>query len=131
MTPRPCIDCGESTTSTRCPDCEPEHEAQRGSSTARGYNSRWQRLSLRARKLQPFCTDCNATEDLQVHHHRWPAWSLRDVEVLCLDCHATRPNVRAEPGEEPLPHRKERPPLRQSFSHNSSSHLNRRHHDHV
>ena len=46
---------GQPTAGTRCP----EH---------RGYDRRWRVLSERARKLQPWCSDCGATEDLQADH---------------------------------------------------------------
>lgn len=69
MTLRPCIDCGQPTDQTRCPDCAPTHNTQRTTSFRdRGYSAAWDKLSKRARKLQPFCTDCGATENLQLDH---------------------------------------------------------------
>lgn len=117
---RPCIDCGQVTTDTRCPDCQRQTWRQtnqrRGTFRQRGYGSKWDRLSHRARRLQPFCTDCHTTQDLQLDHLPG-AWerqaagkSLRlgiDVEVCCRDCNIARgaargPNVRQDPGEAPL-----------------------------
>jgi len=78
MTLRPCLDCGEPTALTRCP----EH---------RGYDAEWDRLSRRARRLQPWCSDCGSTEDLQADHLP-SAWErraqrkplrLKDIEVVC------------------------------------------------
>ena len=55
MTLRCCLKCGEPTTGPRCP----EHTTDaKGTATARGYNSSWDRLSKRARRLQPFCSLC-------------------------------------------------------------------------
>ena len=91
MTMRPCIDCGEPTASTRCP----EH---------RGYDSDWDRLSRKARKLQRFCSDCGSTEDLQTDHSP-DAWArkaagkpirLRDVDVVCGPCNRVRGQARPE-----------------------------------
>jgi len=49
---RPCLDCGEFTIGTRCPDCATPHrrraqrrqDAQRGTSTQRGYGAAHQAL---------------------------------------------------------------------------------------
>lgn len=91
MTPRPCIDCGTPSAMTRCP----EH---------RGYNSEWDRLSRRARKLQPWCSDCGATENLQCDHSP-EAWArkaagkpirLRDVDVVCGPCNVERGQARPD-----------------------------------
>lgn len=92
MTPRPCLDCGAPSASTRCP----EH---------RGYDSAWERLSKKARKLQPFCSDCGATENLQADHSP-EAWArraagkpirLKDVDVVCGPCNTARGQARPEP----------------------------------
>jgi 5-methylcytosine-specific restriction endonuclease McrA len=40
---RPCLECGRLTQWSRCAD----HRTQRGSATARGYGSAWQRTSAR------------------------------------------------------------------------------------
>lgn len=92
MTLRPCLDCGEPGTGPRCP----EHTVHSAKPTAhsRGYDAAWARLSKRARRLQPFCTECGATEDLQTDHTP-EAWArkaagkpirLSDVQVLCGPC---------------------------------------------
>ena len=92
MTLRPCLDCGRPTASTHCP----EH---------RGYDSAWERLSQRARKLQPWCSDCGATEGLTCDHSP-EAWArraagkpirLRDVDVVCGPCNTARGQARPEP----------------------------------
>lgn len=91
MTLRPCIDCGEPADGPRCPDhtVDPKPAA-----TARGYDAAWKQLSRRARRLQPFCTSCGATEDLQADHTP-EAWArkaagkpirLQDIRVLCGPC---------------------------------------------
>ncbi len=55
MVSRPCLDCGAATKATRCPDCTSARNIARGSSTARGYNSRWRALSERIRRRNPLC----------------------------------------------------------------------------
>ncbi len=96
MTAKPCLDCGTLSASTRCPPC-------------RGYDSEWERLSKKARKLQPFCSDCGATEDLQADHSP-EAWTrraagkpirLKDVDVVCGPCNIGRGQARPEPGGTP------------------------------
>lgn len=91
MTLRPCLDCGEPTEGPRCP----EHTLDtKPDATARGYDAAWKRLSKRARRLQPFCSQCGSTEDLQTDHTP-EAWArkaagksirLLDVRVLCGPC---------------------------------------------
>ena len=103
MTLRPCLGCGEPTDRTRCPGCQPAD--QRPSSTRRGYDAAWRRLSQRARRLQPFCDDCGAVADLTTDHTT-EAWErhaaglpirLQDVAVVCRSCNARR--GRAKPVE--------------------------------
>lgn len=100
---RPCVEpgCGELSEHTRCL----EHTRPRThelSSTDRGYDSVWHRLSKRARKLQPWCSDCLGTTDLTTDHTE-RAWArkaagksirLRDVDVLCRSCNAKRGAAR-------------------------------------
>lgn len=99
MTLRPCIDCGEPAAGPRCA----EHTTD-GKPTAhtRGYDAAWTRLSKRARRLQPFCTDCGATEDLQGDHTP-EAWQrkaaglpirLADIAVVCARCNRRRGAAR-------------------------------------
>lgn len=82
MTMTACLDCGQPSSATRCPDCAAGRPT---------YDSAWNRLSIRARKAQPFCSDCSTTHDLTTDHTP-AAWQrkaagkpirLRDVQVLC------------------------------------------------
>jgi hypothetical protein len=91
MTLRPCLDCGEPPALTPCP----EH---------RGYDAGWDRLSRRAGRLQPWCSDCGSTEDLQADHLP-SAWErraqrkplrLKDIEVVCGECNRARGSSRPE-----------------------------------
>ncbi len=117
----PCISCGTPSTSTRCPDCQPAREQQRGTARERGYDAAWTRLSARARRLQPFCTDCGSVEQLSADHTP-EAWQrraegkvirLEDVAVLCSPCNNRRGAARgplssrqaATRGENPLRNR--------------------------
>lgn len=88
MTLTACIVCGDVTARTRCP----LHDRDRGKASAgrRGYDYRWQRLSERARRLQPWCSDCGTSDDLTADHLHWPARGLEDVEVVCRSCNSKR-----------------------------------------
>lgn len=105
----PCSLCGELTKDTICDDCRPDAERQRlksvqvkRSSAARGYTSKWRRLSERARALQPFCSDCGATDDLQADHspETWERFNrglplrITDVDVVCGPCNRRRGAAR-------------------------------------
>jgi 5-methylcytosine-specific restriction endonuclease McrA len=120
MTLRPCLDCGEPAAGPRCP----EHTVDRKPPAAeRGYDGAWTRLSKRARRLQPFCTDCGSTEDLQADHTP-EAWArkaagkairLQDIRVVCGPCNraagaargpsATRGGTPSASAVDPLPRR--------------------------
>lgn len=98
---RPCLDCGQLSDTTRCS----EHRADtKPTARNRGYDTAWDRLSARARKLQPFCTDCGATTDLQTDHTP-EAWAraarglplrLTDVAVVCGPCNRRRGAARGQ-----------------------------------
>lgn len=108
---RPCATCGEPTSDTRCPEHTVTHRAAnrrpevKASTRSRGYGTAWRKLSERARKLQPFCSDCGAREDLTVDHtpEAWERYNagkpvrLRDVDVVCRPCNGAR--GRARPSE--------------------------------
>jgi 5-methylcytosine-specific restriction protein A len=97
---RPCLDCGTPSSNTRCPDHL--RHAPKPSAASRGYDNQWTRLSRRARRLQPWCTDCGSTENLQTDHLP-SAWErkaagktigLTDVDVVCGDCNRRRGAAR-------------------------------------
>ena len=109
-----CPDCGgvftRDGTDNRaaCKDCRPADDgaarARRmvGTTTERGYGSRWQRLARKARALQPFCSDCGATDDL-TGDHSIEAWKrhdagktvrLQDIDVVCRRCNSERGAAR-------------------------------------
>ena len=89
---KPCLDCGEVTEGSRCAAHTRERErASKGSAKERGYGYAWDKLSRRARQLQPWCLICGSPDDLQTDHTP-EAWArkaagksirLRDVRVLC------------------------------------------------
>ena len=110
-----CSDCGapyeREHPGAQCPECEPadlrayeRHGRRRGKTAARGYGARWQRLSRRARALQPFCSDCGSPDDLTTDHSI-EAWKrheqgksirLQDIDVVCNRCNAERGAARGE-----------------------------------
>ena len=99
MTLRPCLDCGEPSTGPRCPEHTVDTKAP---AAARGYDWQWTKLSRRARKLQPWCEDCGAIEDLQTDHspEAWAAKAagkpikLSMVSVVCGQCNRRRGAAR-------------------------------------
>ncbi len=124
MTLRPCLICGQPAARPRCP----EHTVDtKPTAHARGYDAAWQRLSKRARRLQPFCTDCGSTEDLQCDHtpEAWARKSasktlrLADIAVVCGDCNRSRSAARGTTvtrGDDPLAVKPD-PAGRQNLSH--------------
>lgn len=108
----PCIDCGEVADNTRCTACNAKKETARKrgkprarkSTKDRGYTGAWRRLSEQARQLQPFCSDCGATTDLQADHtpEAWKRYEqglpirLSDIDVLCGPCNRSRGAARGK-----------------------------------
>lgn len=101
---KPCLDCGELSDQARCPEHRPAPVQAKAPTAARGYDYAWQKLSERARKLQPFCTRCNTREDLTTDHTP-EAWArkakglpirLQDVVVLCRPCNSAAGAARGE-----------------------------------
>lgn len=114
MTLRPCLRCGVPSVAAYCTDHGDGGRTRRSSPRTRGYDIAWDRLSVRARKAQPFCSDCGSVEHLTTDH-KPSAWRrkalglavrLVDVDVLCNDCNARRGSSRPgssrsdRPGEE-------------------------------
>ena len=103
----PCLDCGEPTgNGQRCPEHDQARKAAqvrpRRTFRQRGYDGAWDRLSRRARRAQPFCSECGATENLTTHHTD-EAWRrhdrglpvrLQDVAVLCGPCNTRAGSTR-------------------------------------
>ncbi len=127
MTLRPCLTCGEPTDGPRCGEhtVDPKPSARK-----RGYTTSWDRLSRKARKLQPFCTDCGATTDLQCDHTP-QAWErknagksirLQDIDVVCGPCNRARGAARGQNprGHTPKPAGQD-PAVRQSLRHTPES----------
>lgn len=97
---RPCLACGAPSPASWCPTCRPPEN--KPGATARGYDWTWEQLSKRARRLQPWCTDCSTTEDLTTDHSE-EAWKrkaagkvirLSDVDVVCRSCNSKRGPAR-------------------------------------
>ena len=106
--PTVCAGCGTPRDrATACPNCPPprDHAARdqiRGTRQQRGYDAAWDRLSARARRLQPFCTDCGRTDQLTADHSP-TAWTrhaagqpirLDDIDVVCTPCNNRRGAAR-------------------------------------
>lgn len=115
LTPlRPCLDCGTPVRRTRCLACGAAQartwRAGRGpqpSSVAKGYDQAWRLLSARARRLQPWCSDCGTPgtdgDPLTVDHSA-EAWAAKEagrpitpdlVAVVHRSCNSRRGAVRS------------------------------------
>lgn len=113
-----CSECGEPSDQARCQQHRPTDD--KPTAQARGYDNAWNKLSARARRLQPFCSDCGATTDLQTDHSP-EAWRrkaagkpirLADVTVVCGPCNRARGAAR--PGRVDPPDDRHDPRARQS-----------------
>lgn len=100
---KPCMKCGVLSPTTTCPEHTIVSERYpKGNTTQRGYGSAWQKLSRRARRLQPFCTKCGSNEDLTLDHSEeaWEAFeagkpiTLALVTVLCRSCNSQKGQAR-------------------------------------
>lgn len=107
---RPCLSCGVMVAdASRCEQCrlfvrglDRRSRPDSRSSSSRGYGWSWQKLSARARELQPFCSACGSTEDLQADHtpRAWKRYNegkpvrLQDIDVLCGPCNIAAGDAR-------------------------------------
>lgn len=96
-------------TAAECKECRPKDDGMkdklyRGSRHERGYGYRWEKLSKRARQLQPFCSDCGTSKDLTADHSI-EAWRrhdaglpirLKDIDVVCRQCNTDRGAARGD-----------------------------------
>jgi len=107
MLPRPCLVCGEPSPESRCKAHKLRTHTKPRSRHERGYTSAWDRLSKQARRIQPWCSDCGATERLSVDHTpaSWQkvaegkALTLQDfadglLSVRCLPCNIAAGHAR-------------------------------------
>ena len=103
VTLRPGIECGEPNEAERCQAHKLNSPGGvKAAAYERGYDHAWRKLSERARALQPFCSDCGSTEDLQTDHSP-QAWArkaagkairIKDVDVVCGPCNRRRGSAR-------------------------------------
>lgn len=94
MTMRSCATCGDLTEHTYCPAHAPrDRRVKHRTDTS---DAIWKNLSIKARRLQPFCLLCGRTNNLQADHSP-RAWARRqaglpirlaDVSVLCGRCNS-------------------------------------------
>ena len=111
---KPCLECGELTSNeSRCTPhalaltarmkAAQEKTRVRPRNYERGLDGAWKRLSVKARKAQPWCLDCGATENLTADHLPI-AWytrlvlrrfiTLAMVDVVCGPCNTRRGSSR-------------------------------------
>lgn len=96
---RPCLDCGEATTRTRCPAHTSVNEARRPSRRITGrYDAKHNRLRTIVLRQQPWCTQCRTpgseANPLQADHivpHQLGGRNVRsNYQTLCRACNASK-----------------------------------------
>ncbi len=102
---KPCLTCGLPSEDTYRDEHQRKGWQHRETSArARGYDTAWDRLSRRARRIQPWCSLCLRTTELTTDHLP-EAWRrkaegksirLRDVRVLCSPCNVDAGSSRPE-----------------------------------
>lgn len=103
---KPCISCGEPSIESRCDEHKIERKPQPW--TIRDTN-RWQRLSRRLRRMQPWCSSCGAEDGLSVDHivplaHGGDPFDVTNLQILCQSCNSTKATKRATTrGDTPTP----------------------------
>ena len=105
MTARACLDCGQATKATRCPECQSARNIARGSSHARGYGRRHRTLATRYLRLTPFCqlgypgcarvaADADHRIPIRPSAGGKSVWS--NYQAACRPCHARKTREDAE-----------------------------------
>ncbi|MBS1691924.1 MAG: HNH endonuclease [Actinobacteria bacterium] len=97
MTLKPCLVCGQPGRRNRCPEHLPKRPNKHLPRHHPHMNGgRWKRLSVAARRRQPWCLDCGAVADLTVDHvipiAEAPelAYEPRNLAVRCRPCNSRR-----------------------------------------
>ncbi|NKY35436.1 HNH endonuclease [Nocardia speluncae] len=90
---KPCLVCGELSKESRCS----EHRIVKTSNrVVKTDSTRWKKLSAKLRKLQPWCTECGATNDLCADHiipvSERPelVYATENIQILCRRCNGRK-----------------------------------------
>lgn len=92
-----CLECGEISDQARCQAHRVARVEVRADHRADTTATAWKNLSIRARRIQPYCTGCGTEDQLQADHSP-RAWArmqvgkpvrLCDVTVLCARCNSS------------------------------------------
>ena len=103
MVSKSCLDCGQATVATRCPDCESARNIARGSSHARGYGRRHRDLAKRYLRLTTFCelrypgcrrVAADADHRVPLRVGGKSVWA--NYQAACKPCHARKTREDAE-----------------------------------
>lgn len=99
MIARPCIGCGDLLASgSYCHACRPANQQPRRGLGQASDDPVWRRLSLKARKQQPWCSNCNTDRDLTGDHllpvcdYPELVHAIENIDVLCRSCNSRRGN---------------------------------------
>lgn len=110
MTLRPCLGapgepCGQLVAKgNRCPSCASKVNRARGSSTRRGYTSKWRRTSERIRRARPLCEirlpGCSflaTAADHIVPLEEGGASTYANARPACTSCNNRRRYLKGDP----------------------------------
>lgn len=107
---KPCETCDTLSEQSRCPEHRPQPSPKttaKANANRKDYDGAWKILSRKARKMQPWCLWCGATDNLQCDHTP-TAWErklagksirIQDVRVLCGPCNIKAGQARPGPGQ--------------------------------
>lgn len=96
MTLKPCIQCGEPSDRSRCPEHRPKDTRTDRAHIAWRNDIRWKSLSKRLRRASPFCEACGTSADLTVDHvipvadAPELAYAVENCRVMCRPCNGRR-----------------------------------------
>lgn len=92
---RPCLTCGEPSDAPRCAEHTTDTRIRKDKGQA-AYDPVWRRLSIKARKMQPWCLDCRSADNLTADHiipktvAPELVHSIENLAVRCRSCNSRR-----------------------------------------
>src|SRR5690606_15527647 len=92
---KPCLVCGELSKESRCSEHRITRTSREGHAAYKN-NARWKNLSKKLRKLQPWCSECGATDDLTCDHiipvkeRSDLTYATENIQILCRSCNGSK-----------------------------------------
>ena len=92
--PRPCLDCGRLTNApSLCTPCKRQRDKRRGTTTHRGYDYQWSKLSAQVRAEEPNCYLCGAPSTATDHvipKNRGGTNDRTNLRGICTPCNSAK-----------------------------------------